>query len=154
MTTIVWSPPSVSAYVCDTGDASWSSPTNITLGPNQSSCGRNFSPGSALDALHDGCIVSNIRVEFTASKSGFGVNVSAGASFMGVGPGTTNLTNSSTLYLADGGAGALPSAIRAGTMASSCRTFDDYSETVGMSIPIVTITYIDNGLPSMMQFSL
>ena len=163
MTTLVVA-GSVTEYVADyvAGyDTSWTTNTSVTLAAGHGGFIRKYIPGAALDALHDGCEITNIRVEFTASYSG-GVYVtpSAFAYFPygvlgGVQIVDVALTTSPSIYAANGGAGLAPSVVRAAYMYSSCLNRDDfYSVGVSMSNPLITITYIDNGLPSMMQFSL
>lgn len=160
MTTLVVS-SSVTEYVFDPPeDTLWATPTTITLAAQHGGYLRKYVPGLALEALHDGCVITNIKVEFTASYSGSPLTApSAKAQFpVGVAGNVqinNHITPSSLLYSANGGAGLAPSVVRAGFMYSNCFNNDTfYNVGVNMSLPIITITYIDNGLPSMLQFSL
>jgi hypothetical protein len=154
MTTAVWAP--LGAFQrCNTGDATWTSDTTVSLAAYQSACIREFDSGTVLDAVHDGCVVDNIKVEWTGAKSSFATAIYAYAEFAGVAAYTDTLAPTMTNYSANGGAGTLPSVVRAALLYSSCRN-DDSSDSalVNMSLPIVTVTYTDNGIPYMLQFSL
>lgn len=160
MTTLVVSSDVTEYVFAPPQDTVWATPTTITLAAGHGSYMRKYVPGSALDALHDGCEITNILVQFTASHSG-GVYTTPTAfvqfpvGVIGAVGLTTPLSTSSVLYSANGGAGLAPSVVRAAFMYSDCYNRDDfYSVGVNMSLPIITITYIDNGLPSMLQFSL
>lgn len=160
MTTLVL-PSSVTEYVfAPPEDVSWTTPTTITLAAQHGGKIRKYVPGAALDVLHDGCEITNIKIEFTASYSGsVWPAPSASAAFpSGVGGApqiNSSLSTSSLHYSANGGAGLAPSVVRAAYMHSNCFNNDTfYNVGVNMSLPIITITYIDNGLPSMLQFSL
>lgn len=156
MTTAVWSPSAVSSYAnAGAYNTAWSSSTQVTLDPGHGGYIRNFEVGSALDAVHDGCTINSIKVEFTASQSVGLCDMFAYAEFCGVTASKSPLTTSSTNYSATGGAGTLPSVLRAATMKSSAMNNDTYySSVVNISRPIVTVEYTDNGIPYMLQFSL
>ena len=156
MTTAVWSPSSVSSYSnAGAYDTAWTSAQQVTIDPGHGGYHRNFVVGSALDALHDGCTINSIKVEFTASQSVGLCDTFAYASFAGITASKRPLTSSSVNYSATGGSGTLPSVVRGATLESSAMNFDTYYDTVvNISTPIVTITYTDNGIPYMLQFSL
>jgi hypothetical protein len=152
--------PSIVTSLSNQGDfnTAWDgSITQVGLAPGNGGYVRkcDMAVTDAFEALHDGCVVTNIRVEFTGSRSGSYPSVYAYAQFLSVAAVTSDLAFSNTLYWAEGGAGTLPSAIRAAVLESSCRNDGDfYSVTVTMSMPVVTVFYTDNGMPQMMQFSL
>ena len=156
MTTAVYSPSSVSSYAnASSYDTAWTTPTTVTLAPGHGGYIRYFVVGAALDAVHDGCTITDIKVEFTASQSVGLCDTFAYASFAGIAASKRPLTSSSVNYSATGGSGTLPSVVRGATLASSAMNFDSFYDTVvNISTPIVTITYTDNGIPYMLQFSL
>jgi hypothetical protein len=156
MTTAVWSPSGVTSYDNSGAyDTAWSSATTVSIAAGHGGEIREFNSGTALEAVHDGCVVADIKVEFTGSKVSFATDVFAYAEFAGISVLTYALAASSTNYSANGGAGTLPSVVRAALLYSSCRNDDaSYSASVNMSLPIVTVTYTDNGIPYMLQFSL
>ena len=135
-------------------DTAWSG-TAVSLAPGHGGQTRYYTIGSALNAIHDGCTVDDIKIEFVASKgSAFGP-VTAYATFAGITLSVPSVSASSTAYSANGGAGTLPSVVRAGVMSSSCLSEETfYTMAVNMSLPTITVTYTDNGIPYMMQFSL
>ena len=143
----------VSSYVTDSYyDTTWTSTTEVTVAPAHGGQVRHYTIGSAFDAIHDGCIITEIQVLFFASKgSAFGP-VYAYASFLGV-QANANVTEFFTAYSATGGSGTLPSVVRAGEILSSCNSDEElYNVTVTMSLPDITITYTDNGVPHTLFF--
>lgn len=136
----------------------WSG-NSVTLDVGQQSRVRNRDVGTAFDALHDGCSITNIKVEITSSKN---TALASGsrvvAAFAGVQVDIANITTSPTNYSANGGSGTLPSTLRSG---GSNTTGTDYAVNNDGFYPItvtstgytITVTYNDNGLPGLIQFS-
>lgn len=157
MATASWSPSAVSGLSNRGGYSKPWQPgnTDIVLSQNLGGYVRQYSPGAALNAVHDGCVVDSIKVEFTASQSVGLCDTEGWASFCGVTASKRALTTSSASYSAIGGAGTLPVSVRTALAESSCYNYDTFYDTsISMSHPIVTVSYTDNGIPYMLQFSL
>lgn len=138
-------------------EATWAYPTQTNgLAPGYYSYKRRDTAGSQFDALHDLVEITDIKIEMTASHPGGYANMGkVYASFAGIAMDLTMASGSSTLYSANGGAGTLPATIRAANIESWVQNIDSfYTLQITCSQPLITITYIDNGQPAMLQFSL
>lgn len=155
MANVVWTPSAVTSYsTLNTYDVVWSTDTTVSLTAGHGGKVRNISVGTAFDAIHDGCEITDITVEFTGHQVSFTDLVSAYADFGGVvSVLTSGLAHSSTNYSASGGSGTLPSVVRAAELTSSCHDNDaSLAASVKMSLPTVTVTYTDNGVPHSIFF--
>ena len=140
----------------------WTDSTHVSLDTGEWSYGREWLVGTALNEIHDDCTIDSIKIEFTALQNVGLCNSRARAVFYDGGSTTYVdketgvLTTSSTLYSAtNSGAGITPAQLRAGKVFSYVKNEDTfYSNIVNFSLPIITITYTDRGIPYMLQFSL
>lgn len=153
----------VSGFVSNGGDdVAWDAvdyTKAVLTGTQNDTKSRKFemSLSNYFDAIHDGCTIDQIKLEFNASIS---VNqpqrrctasFTAGLMYINATVNNVNTNYSQTID----GAGITPAMVRNGTVASACFKDEDfYSAQFSMSFPTVTVWYTDHGMPQMVQFSL
>jgi hypothetical protein len=119
---------------------------------------RDSGPMPEMAVLHDQVTITSIKVEMTASYTGVYANQGeifcyfCGALMLDkvLATGTsTNYSETITTGL------PTPATIRASDCESWVQNIDTfYTKQFNCSLPIITIEYIDNGFPQMLQFSL
>lgn len=128
--------------------------TGLTVSrPPGTNSSHNVAVAPNFDALMDWHEVTNISISMPCSstpsiaQANQHFNVSfVGLSDSGYNPGTLSVS---------GGAGTLPSAIRAGTLVRETLNNDGfYTSDNTFGTATITVTYNDYGLPGMIQFSL
>lgn len=146
------------------GGIPWTDLTTANLPASENTYGRAQYLTTQFDAIHDGCVIDGLRIEFTASASGVYPKKYARAEFAGLLLDVIP-ANSSTLYMLDKNAaecaalGITPALLRGDNgqvgVISSCRNEDTfYPTSISMSLVTVTVWYTDNGMPQMLQFTL
>lgn len=164
MANIATSPGVSSTSDSVAGSANWSGNsvalTDASAGNAWRSDYRRHAVGTAFDALHDGCVITNIEVKATTSQNaGLNGDVHFTASYAGVvAQESTYVTTTPTVYSNNGGANMEPSKLRSGGVHDEIIVYcynnsTFYPSTVTITSVTVTVTYTDFGLTGMMQFS-
>lgn len=146
------------------GGVPWTDLTTANLPTSTGTYGRAQYLTTQFDAIHDGCVIDGLRIEFTASASGVYPTRYAKAEFAGLFLDVIP-ANSSTLYelakdaVECAALGITPALLRGDNgevgVISSCRNENTfYSTSISMSLVTVTVWYTDNGMPQMLQFTL
>lgn len=148
-TTLIWSSP----------DIAWAAHTltNSLAPSNYSRKRRDTNPLPGIEALHDNVTITSIKIVMVASyPSGYANMGEMWATFAGITMNQVMATGASTLYSHTVTTGLpTPATIRASNVESWVRNIDSfYSLVITCSEPTITIEYIDNGIPYMLQFSL
>lgn len=118
---------------------------------------RDTGPISGIEVLPDNVTITSIKMEMVASYPGAYANMGElWCTFAGITMNQVMATGSSTLYSHEVTTGLpTPATIRASNVESWVQNNDTfYNLAITCSQPVITIEFIDNGIPYMLQFTL